>query len=153
MKKNVNFYFFCVGLLVMTLMQVGCSSDDEEQISLDYDNVCKIIVGTWYVDGTGRTLIFTDDGFYTDSSVGGITRLQWKLEDISDDDGYSYRLWLYKTLYELYILDNDHWRLKSGNGNVMDLTRDGKYDGDDSGNVSDGDGKLVSKITVYEGNN
>ena len=95
---------------------MGCNSDGDETISLEYGNVKKMIVGEWVViggntSGTPRILTFTDDGYYTDSSDGGKRKHPWRLEGSTNDDS---------PYYGGIYLDGKHYGIDSlGDGRIF----------------------------------
>ena len=149
MKKSVLILLSsCLMLMLMSLTVTSCNSDGDETIALEYGNPRKMIVGEWIV-GTGtRVWVFTDDGYYTDSQDGGKARHTWRLEsNASDDTPYYSGIYLDGTLYDILLLSDGLWRLKSGN-TIYELTREGSS--------SDGDGgsgkgsSSSSKINVQQ---
>ena len=117
---------------------MGCNSDGDETISLEYGNVKKMIVGQWVVvgdntSGTPRVLTFTDDGYYTDSSDGGTRKHPWRLEGSTNDDSPYYGgIYLDGKHYGIDSLGDGHWILTDDNGKTLELDRDG-------GNLSEDD--------------
>lgn len=102
-KKNNNHKWLILVAIIMSIFSLmGCNSDGNETISLEYGNAKKMVVGQWIIGDITRSgnyssdfvfrdwspgtwLVFFDDGTYSDSSDGGKTPHQWVLTGTSDD--------------------------------------------------------------------
>ncbi|MDY6248666.1 MAG: hypothetical protein SPL55_04445 [Prevotella sp.] len=138
MKKYIINLNILAALLVFAFSFTSCLSDGDETVSLEFANVKKMIVGEWVLEsnsGTPRVLIFTDDGYYTDSSDGGTKKHPWRLaSDYSEGQPYYGGIYLDGVYYDIVSWGDGHWRLKDKNGKILDFSRDGGTDSNDSTN-------------------
>lgn len=138
MKKYVDFSVKGI-LFALVFVMTSCLSDGDETVSLEFANVKKMIVGEWCVEGVytennngslspvnsnlvGSLLTFDEDGFYTDSSTGGIYR--WLLDsNVNDNKPYYGDIRLNNKYYEIVSLGENLWWLRDSNGRIIVLKR------------------------------
>lgn len=167
MKLTIERFFPVLLGLVFALFSVSCSSggdDDEENNIPDidvndikYDDVVKMVVGTWNPDGeNGRKFVFRPDGNYFDSKMPN-NKYKWRIEEKTGN--HRWIIWLENASYWIEVIDVDHWKMYSYDGTIFfyfirisysydDVDYDERFD-----NVIPEDIPISPYIDIYRGFN